>query len=36
MGAEKLITYAKAFGLESQKIIGYPVSRDQGRIGFDW
>ncbi|MDO7788696.1 penicillin-binding protein 2 [Desulforamulus aquiferis] len=28
LGAEKLITYAKAFGLESQKIIGYPVSRD--------
>ncbi|MEG6522511.1 peptidoglycan D,D-transpeptidase FtsI family protein [Desulfotomaculum sp. 1211_IL3151] len=29
LGAEKLIRYARAFGLESQDIIGYPVPKDK-------
>ncbi len=37
LGAEKLIVYASAFGLESQTIIGYPVPgdkrQDMGLIG---
>ncbi|AEG61359.1 penicillin-binding transpeptidase domain-containing protein [Desulforamulus ruminis] len=28
LGSEKIIQYARAFGLESQDIIGYPVPRD--------
>lgn len=29
LGAEKLIRYARAFGLEDQDIIGYPVPKDK-------
>lgn len=28
LGAEKLIAYARVFGLETQQIIGYPIHRD--------
>lgn len=29
LGADKLITYARALGLESQDIIGYPIPKDK-------
>lgn len=29
LGAAKIISYARAFGLESQSIIGYPIPRDK-------
>lgn len=29
LGADKLISYARSFGLDNQKIIGYPVTEDQ-------